>query len=87
VSAPFGGVHLRHSNGSIASAVGTTVFTVARDLEKSPGIANAIPGGQDAKAEGRKGKDGKTYKPPASPAEIAKSWEMKDSGMSTRRSR
>lgn len=72
-----------HSNGSIASAVGTTEITVRRDLEKSPASTNVVAGDEDQKPEGRKGKDGKTYKPPATPAEIAKAWEMKDSGMST----
>lgn len=72
-----------HSNGSIASAVGTSVVTVARDLEKSPTITNVIVGDQGAKPKGSKGKDGRTCKPPATQAEIIKAWELKDSGMST----
>jgi len=50
---------------------------------KTPGAQLCAPGDENQKPEGRKGKDGKTYKPPAKPDEIAKAWAMKDSGMST----
>jgi len=50
---------------------------------KAPGASFDAPGDEGQKHEGRKGKDGKTYKPPATPAEINQAWAMKDSGMST----
>lgn len=70
-----------HSNQRIANAVGTSKFTVARDLAESPTIANAIVGASEPRVI--TGKDGKDRKPPAAPKEIARAWSMKDSGMST----
>ena len=71
-----------HSHKRIADAVGTAKSTVQADLKvKPPGGRNRPPG---AKPDTRsKGKDDKSYSPPATEAEKAKAWEMKDRGMST----
>jgi hypothetical protein len=69
-----------HSNQRIADAVGTSKFTVARDLSGTPTIANATVGDLETKLV--TGKDGRTTRPPATPGEILKAWEMKDAGAS-----
>jgi transposase len=71
-----------HSHQRIADAVGTHKKTVQNDLKaQSPTGEKAPVGVPTAKAT--KGKDGKMRKPPATPEEIARAWQMKDSGMST----
>ena len=76
----------------IADAVGSSATTVRRDKAKvasvpngavaapPPGVPNGTPGAKPATCS--KGKDGKGYSPPATEAEIARAWSMKDSGMS-----
>lgn len=70
-----------HSNQLIANAMGTSKFTVARDLAETPTIANATVG--PVAAQATTGKDGKDRKPSAGPQEVARAWSMKESGMST----
>jgi len=57
-------------------------FGVARSTlqRKTAGGPNGPPA--DEAPAATKGKDGKTYKPPAKPEEIAKAWEMKAASMS-----
>jgi predicted transcriptional regulator len=69
-----------HSHQHIADAVGTAKSTVQEDLKVKPaGGRNRPPAAQPATCS--KGKDGKSYSPPATEAEKVKAWEMKDSGM------
>jgi len=57
-------------------------FGVARSTlqRKTAGGPNGPPA--DEAPAATKGKDGKTYKPPAKPEEIAKAWGMKDASIS-----
>lgn len=68
------------SEREAAERFGVSKTTLRR---KTPGGPFGPPGADGQKPKSVKGKDGKTYKPPATPAEIIKAWEMKDSGMST----
>ena len=77
-----------HSHQRIADAVGTHKKTVQNDLKTETATGGKAPGGEKAPpgakpATRSKGKDDKNYSPPATEAEKAKAWEMKDSGMST----
>ena len=70
----------RFTNQQIADAVGSSATTVRRDkahAATSPSGEVAVP-----PATRSKGKDGRSYSPPATEAEKAKAWAMKDSGMS-----
>jgi transposase/predicted Fe-Mo cluster-binding NifX family protein len=83
----------RFSIRQIAEAVGASHTTIKRDKAKvasvtnvpvatqPPSVTNVPVGAQPATPS--KGKDGRSYSPPATEAEKAKAWEMKDSGMST----
>ena len=63
-----------------AERFGVPVMTLQR---KTPTVPSGTVGGEYVEIEGRKGKDGRSCKPPAKPEEIACAWGMKDSGMST----
>jgi transposase len=71
-----------HSHQRIADAVGTAKTTVRRDLTVTsatgPNRPVAVTG-----SKATKGKDGRVTRPPATPEEVARAWEMKDSGKRT----
>jgi transposase len=70
-----------HSQRAIAKVLRVHHTTVLNDIKAQPPGGGFSPPG-DSVPTTSKGKDGKTYKPPATPAEVSKAWEMKDSGMS-----
>lgn len=55
-------------------------MTLVNRRKKTPTVPFGTVGASASKAT--KGKDGKERKPPATPEEICRAWEMKDSGMS-----
>ena len=83
----------RFSIRQIAEAVGASASAVKRDKSKVASVPNGTVATQPTSGEKAppvtqpatpsKGKDGRSYSPPATEAEKAKAWEMKDSGMST----
>ena len=63
-----------------AERFGVPTMTLQR---KTPTVPDGTVGGSAQEPVARKCKDGKSRKPPATDAEKAKAWGMKDSGMST----
>ncbi len=70
-----------HSQRAIAKALGVHHATIQEDI-KAKSAAGGNPPPADSAPQSSKGKDGKSYKPPATDAEVSKAWQLKDSGMS-----
>lgn len=69
------------SERAAAERFGVPHMTLVNRRRKTATVPNGTVAAPAAEAT--KGRDGKSRKPPATPEEIARAWEMKESGMST----
>jgi IS30 family transposase len=70
-----------HSQRAIAKALGVAKTTIERDIKAEAAGGPYVPPAVSPPPTS-KGKDGKSYKPPATESEVSKAWQLKGSGMS-----